>query len=88
MPVSFFEHHKPERYETVLKVHPVWKDEATGEEKILFPALQLGLPERYAKPWGEMKHSIYVYRVEEKMIWGITARFIRDVVFLLNKEES
>jgi len=88
VPVSFFERHEPERYETVLKVHPVWKDEETGEETVLFPARELGLPERYAKPWGGMKHSIYVYRVDGRMIWGITARFIRDVVALLKRKNS
>lgn len=87
VPVSFFETHEPERYETVLKVHPVLKDENTGEERVLFPAQALGLPERYAKPWGGMKHSIYVYRVGQEMIWGITARFIIDVVALLRSSE-
>lgn len=80
VPVSFFESHEPERYETVLKVHPTWPDEVTGKEVVLFPAQELGLPERYAKPWGGLKHSIYVYRVGQEMIWGITARFIMDVV--------
>lgn len=88
VPVSFFETHAPECYETLLKVHPVWQDEGTGEEQVLFPARELGLPERYAKPWGGMKHSIYVYRVGQEMIWGITARFIIDVVALLRSSDN
>jgi hypothetical protein len=78
--VSFFEKNEPQKYHALLKVHPTMQDEKTGTETILFPAQELGLPEKYAKPWGNMKHTIYVYRVEQGLIWGITAKFIVDVV--------
>lgn len=55
-------------------------DEEAGKEVVLFPARELGLPERYAKPWGNIRHNVYVYKVEQGLIWGITARFIVDVV--------
>jgi len=80
VPVSYFEKNEPERYQTLLKVHPAIVDEKTGEEIVLFPARELGLPDKYTKPWGSLKHDIYVYRLDPRVIWGITARFIVDIV--------
>lgn len=80
VPVSFFEKHEPKTYQAILKVHPSITDEKTGVETVLFPARELGLPEKYAQPWGNMKHPIHVYNVKQGAIWGITARFILDVV--------
>jgi hypothetical protein len=80
VPVSYFEEHEPEKYQTFLKVHPAVVDEKTGEEIVLFPARDLGLPEKYTKPWGNLRHDIYVYNVDQRLIWGITAKFIVDIV--------
>jgi 8-oxo-dGTP pyrophosphatase MutT (NUDIX family) len=80
VPVSYFEKNEPQVYRAQLKVHPVAVDEKTGEEIVLFPARDLELPEKYHKPWGNMKHSIYVYKSGQNTIWGITARFVMDVV--------
>ena len=80
VPVSYFEKNEPEEYPVLMQVHPSSIDEKTGEEVLLFPARELGLPERYSRPWGGMKHTIYVYKVKDNIIWGITAKFIVDVV--------
>lgn len=80
VPVSYFENNTPREYQTMLKVHPVVVDDKTGKEVVLFPARELGLPERYEKPWGSMKHAIYVYEVGQRMIWGLTARLILDFI--------
>ena len=80
IPVSYFESHEPLKYNALLKVHPTTVDEKTGEEIVLFPARELGLPERYVKPWGGMKHPIYVYRLEQGVLWGLTARIIVDII--------
>lgn len=85
IPVSYFENNVPQEYKAMLKVHPVAVDDKTGEEVVLFPARELGLPDRYEKPWGNMKHAIYVYKVGQRMIWGLTARLILDVVSRLKK---
>jgi coenzyme A diphosphatase NUDT7 len=85
IPVSYFESNAPQEYKAMLKVHPAAPDDKTGKEVVLFPARELGLPERYEKPWGNMKHTIYVYKVGERMIWGLTARLILDVVRRLKK---
>lgn len=80
VPVSYFENTPPEEHETVVRVHPTCVDERTGQETILFPAGQLGLPERYTRPWGAGRHRILVYRVGQRMVWGITARLIYELV--------
>ena len=86
VPVSFFENCQPQKYEVIIKVHPTVLDERTGKEIVLFPARELGLPDRYAKPWGGMKHTIYVYKVKQGIIWGITSRFIVDLVKKLKND--
>jgi len=85
VPVSFFENNAPQKYEAILKIHPTVLDEKTGKEIILFPVRELGLPDRYLKPWGGMKHTIYVYKVKQGVIWGITSRFIVDLVKKIKK---
>ncbi|HMK44317.1 MAG TPA: CoA pyrophosphatase [Dissulfurispiraceae bacterium] len=80
VPVAYFEQNAPEEYHAVLKVHPTEVDSQTGREKILFPAAALGLPAQYATPWGNLRHIIYVYRTDYGLIWGITAKFIVDIV--------
>ena len=79
IPVSFFEHNEPEVYKVNITVHPSYVNQV-GEEVTIFPAKELGLPELYTKPWGNVMSNVFVYRVEGVTIWGITARFIRDVV--------
>lgn len=79
VPVSFFENNEPEKYYTLLRSHPTFVDE-NGTEIVSFPSKELGLPEVYTKPWGEKKHRIYLYQVQNETIWGITARFIYDLV--------
>lgn len=79
VPVSHFEANEPDVYQVILEVHPSHLNQA-GEEVVTFPAKELGLPERYHKQWGNVKSNIYVYKVNDVTIWGITARLIRDVV--------
>ncbi len=79
-PVSFFQENPPEMYNVIHRVYPFYDDEKTRERVVIFPAKELGLPERYWNSWGGFKHNIYVYRNDEGTIWGITARIIRDFV--------
>lgn len=78
VPVSYFVNTAPEVYKVNIRAQPSYINE-DGEEVITFPAKELGLPERYTKPWGTIMGNIFVYRVPEETIWGITARLIRDV---------
>lgn len=79
IPVSYFENTEPEIYRVNIVVQPSYINE-DGEEVVIFPVEELGLPERYTRPWGNVMSKIYVYRVAEVTIWGITARLIRDVI--------
>jgi len=79
IPVSYFENTEPEVYKVNVIAHPSYINQV-GEEVILLPAKELGLPERYTRPWGNITNNIFVYKVQGEIIWGITARLIKDVV--------
>jgi len=87
IPVSYFEDNEPEAYQVKLTVHPSYVNQ-DGEEVTSFPAKELGLPERYTKPWGHVASNVFVYRVAGVIIWGLTARLIRDVVAKLRSLEE
>ncbi|MBN1462512.1 MAG: CoA pyrophosphatase [Paludibacteraceae bacterium] len=80
VPLSFFQHTQPEEYKVMIKVHPTYIDEATKQEVVLLPWQELGVPEKYASPWGKLNNQIYVYKAEGEVIWGITARIVRDFI--------
>jgi peroxisomal coenzyme A diphosphatase NUDT7 len=78
VPVSFFKQTVPEEYEVMVKVHPSFINEETGKEEVLFPSTELNIPPKYRTPWGKLHNKIYVYKTEGEVIWGITARVIKD----------
>lgn len=86
VPVSSFLDNHPSVYRVHLEVKPSYFDEA-GNEVVLFPAKELGLPERYHKPWGHPHHEIFVYDHTPHIIWGITARIVRELALLLRVEK-
>jgi 8-oxo-dGTP pyrophosphatase MutT (NUDIX family) len=77
IPVEYFRNHPAETYHAELCASPY-----SNEGELLFPAAELGLPERYCQPWGTRNYKIYVYRTDP-VIWGITARFIEEIVSML-----
>lgn len=79
VPVSYFMENKPQAYDTIVRVHPSYIDE-NGKEVVMFPAKELGLAEMYTKPWGERRLKMYIYNVNNEIIWGLTTRFIVDIV--------
>jgi len=78
LPVSFFENGASEEYKVRVMVQPSYIDK--GQEVVLLPAKELGLPERYYQPWGGAIHRVYVYKTANGPIWGITGEIINDVV--------
>ncbi len=84
VPVSFFEENDPEVYSVITEVYPKYTDKSTGEEVVLFPARDLGLPKRYWNNWGGFKHKVFVFRAAGETIWGLTARILVDFVKKLN----
>jgi peroxisomal coenzyme A diphosphatase NUDT7 len=80
IPLSFFIENPPERHSVQIKIHPNNIDPKTGRETVLLPSEQLGLPEKYRKSWDGFHYGVLVYKHEKALVWGITARFISDVV--------
>lgn len=79
LPISYFETTTPQEYHVRIEVQPVYIDEQ-GEEQILLPVEELGLPERYAQPWGGKNYRVFVYPTPEETVWGMTAAIIYELV--------
>lgn len=79
VPLSQFKDHKAKVYDLHHEVQPSYTDEE-GKTHILFPSKKLGLPERYQKPWGHKRHRVWVYKVSDEVIWGVTAVIINDIL--------
>lgn len=85
VPVSFFENNKPERYYVEIKAKSSTID-GNGKQNILLPVKKLNLPKIYEEPWGNYKYKIYVYKYNGEVIWGLTARFIFDIIKMLKNK--
>ncbi len=78
LPASYFLKNEPEIYQVRVEVQPSYTDE-NGEEVILLPVKELGLPDKYAKPWGSNHNQVMVYKTPEGIIWGLTADFLIEL---------
>ncbi len=78
LPVSYFKKNSPEIYKVRLEIQPSYIND-NGEEIVLFPAKELGLPKRYWKPWGGKKYRVLVYKTNVGIIWGVTAEIIYEI---------
>lgn len=81
VPVEFFLENRPEEYEIILHAHSHHLDE-NGKKVELLPVKELGLPKMYEDSWGLGKPKVLVYKWEDEIIWGLTARFVEEVVAL------
>lgn len=79
VPLNYFITKKPKKYYAISKIHSVVVDK-NGNEKVIFPAKKLGLPERYWDSWGEGKYEILFYNYDNETIWGITAKILKNFV--------
>jgi len=84
VPFSFFVKTKPETYVLETEIKSMYYNES-GEKKVLFPAKELGLPEKYHVSWPIKKTPVYVYNYEGIVIWGLTAEIIREITIFLEK---
>jgi 8-oxo-dGTP pyrophosphatase MutT (NUDIX family) len=82
VPLSWFINNPPSEYDVHMEFKPRYTDEK-GKEVILLPVEELGLPDRYRKPWGNKNHKIYAYRTNGETIWGITAQMVKYIADLL-----
>lgn len=72
VPSSFFTGTKPEIYQV---------DSFTDAGN--FPVKELKLPKRYYGTWANGKRNIYVYKYGDKIIWGLTAAILYELISLL-----
>lgn len=79
VPLSYFIANTPEVHQVRLTIEPSYRNEA-GEEVVLLPAKELGLPKRYHKNWQGGLFDIYFYRTGQGIIWGITAEIIYELL--------
>jgi 8-oxo-dGTP pyrophosphatase MutT (NUDIX family) len=79
VPLIWFIKNPPIEYSTVIKAHPYILDKKENK-KILLPAEELGLPKKYHHPWGNLKQKVFVYKYNNEIIWGLTARIINSLV--------
>ena len=78
--ISHLKKNPAEVHYVSVKVDPFIEE--NGVRKLLLPFKKLGLPKRYEKPWGNIKHRIFVYD-NEPVIWGITAELINDFLKII-----
>jgi hypothetical protein len=79
VPVAFFRENEPERHQVMVQALPYIEGPA-GRREVLFPARELGLPERYATPWSGIRTTVLIYRYAGEIIWGITAAIVTDLM--------
>jgi 8-oxo-dGTP pyrophosphatase MutT (NUDIX family) len=83
VPIVHFQKNQPDEYQVSYINYPSFINEE-GQEIITFPARELGLPERYTKPWGDRSYKVYAYKVQGEIIWGSTARIVYDFIRRVN----
>ena len=86
IPVSFFEQTVPDKYGVEITVHPSVRD-MDGNDHVLLPSRELGLPSRYHSAWGNFRQPVYSYKTDYGVIWGITARIILTLVKKMREAE-
>lgn len=86
-PLSYFLENAPEQYTFHTKCQPFYRDES-GEIINSFPADKLNLPKRYNKPYPIQNHEIYIYKTNNEIIWGLTAKLIKEFVEVINSSSS
>ncbi|PLY10323.1 MAG: CoA pyrophosphatase [Arcobacter sp.] len=79
IPLDYFKKNEPDIYNLRTEVKPYHIDEH-GNKEVYFPVDKLKLPETYQKPWGNKKHKVYVYKYKKRVIWGLTAVILNDLL--------
>ena len=77
VPFRFFLETSPETYELIVETHPYCERDG---KKVLFPAEELGLPEMYHRAWRGRNRKVYLYRYEDRVIWGIAGEIVYETV--------
>jgi len=84
MPLAHFTMTEPDVHHVRLMVEPHYDHPKKGRVTLL-PARDLGLPERYHKPWGGLTREVYFWETPHGTLWGITAELVRELVLRSQK---
>jgi 8-oxo-dGTP pyrophosphatase MutT (NUDIX family) len=84
VPVKFFMETEPRTEKITIKFHPYYQENGVVKE---FPAKELGLPERYFKPWEGKPRQVYFYNYDGEAIWGMTADIILEFINIIKEIE-
>ena len=84
VPIQFFLDNEPEEYKLQIEIKSSY-DNDKGEKVVLFPAEKLGLPEKYHNSWKGRTPGTYVYKYEDIIIWGLTAKIIREISEIIKR---
>lgn len=83
VPLKYFLETEPRVEKLKVETHPYYEENGNIYE---FPAKELDLPERYHKSWGGSPRKVYIYIYENKVIWGLTAEIIIELINCIKKE--
>lgn len=79
VPLAWFVGTEPEIYHNRIEIQPSYVD-PEGQEHILLPVDELGLPSRYKERRSEWTHKVVVYKYDSYTIWGLTAAIILGMI--------
>jgi len=82
IPVDDFVTAVPDQYSLFTEIQPYVKN-SDGSVTTLFPAEELGLPQKYWHPWRGKGHRVLLYPTAYGPVWGLTAEIIGELVFQL-----
>jgi 8-oxo-dGTP pyrophosphatase MutT (NUDIX family) len=85
IPVSYFMETEPEVHKVLVRIFSSEIDPETDKEIVYLPVRELGLPERYLGPWGNVKQNVYIFKTPEGIVWGLTARIIMDFIRIIKE---
>lgn len=79
-PLRFFRETEPEVHYLRHQVRPEYLD--PDGRRVRLPWRELGLPERYSRPWDLRSYPTSFYRWDGEIIWGMTADLVQEIIDL------
>ena len=77
IPLDFFKTTVPRIEKLEVETKPYYEDNGV---RYYFPAKELNLPEMYHIPWKSPPREVYMYIYQDRVIWGITAEIVKEVL--------
>ncbi|MEG0134583.1 NUDIX hydrolase [Cetobacterium sp.] len=77
IPVDFFKTNIPRIEKLEVETKPYYEE---GGTRYYFPAKELNLPEMYHLPWKSPPREVYMYIYQDRVIWGLTAEIVKEVM--------